>query len=607
MSPLRRVCSLFALLATLPLAAEELPEWGRKVDPWVLDRLASRSEAEFLVLLGTQADLSGADRLATKAAKGRYVYERLKATAERSQPALLERLRRDGHEHRPFWVANMVWVRGDAALVEELASRDDVAHIYANPRVELDLPRRDVLAKGSGRAIEPSLAHVGAPKVFWARGFTGQGVVIGGQDTGYSWSHPALRSKYRGAAGGVDHNYNWHDAIHASIGPCGADSREPCDDNNHGTHTMGTMVGDDGEGNRIGMAPGATWIGCRNMDGGVGTPASYSECFQWFIAPTDLADRNPDPDAAPDVINNSWSCPPSEGCTDPNVLRRVVENTRKAGILVVVSAGNEGPDCETVASPAAIYDASLTVGASNNFDGITGFSSRGPVSVDGSGRLKPDVVAPGFQIRSSVLADGYDRFNGTSMAGPHVAGLAALVISAAGCLRGNVDAIERHILETAQPVLADQSCGGSGDDVPNAVYGHGAIRAALPACGDGISGAATGMALRKLVCRNRSSRPRQKVTARLGGADAWDCGAQGLSAGGGDRVKVQLTATASGGGEVGGSIEGIPKAKVVCKNQSAGGKTTIRPGDGEPWDCRGAGLAVSDGDALKVTISGKAG
>ncbi len=590
-------------------AGQESRDWQAKVDSWVLRETAERTEGEFLVLLTAQADLAAAEHLATKEAKGRYVYEQLRRVAMATQGPVLARLRAEGVEHRPFWAANMIWVRGTSELVAELAGRHDVARIHANPRVELDRPERDLTARGGGdRAVEPSLEHTLAPDVFWARGFDGRGVVIGGQDTGYDWDHPALRSKYRGAAGGgVDHNYNWHDAIHESRGFCGADSPEPCDDDDHGTHTMGTMVGDDGGGNRIGMAPGATWIGCRNMDGGIGTPASYAECFQWFIAPTDLEDRNADPAKAPDIINNSWSCPASEGCTDPNVLRTVVENTRRAGILVVVSAGNEGPECETIDAPAGIYDASFTVGATTLSDGITGFSSRGPVSVDGSGRLKPDVAAPGFRIRSSVRGGHYESFNGTSMAAPHVAGLAALLISSGSCLRGNVDAIERHITGTALPVTADQSCGGPGSEIPNGVYGYGAIRSVLPACGDGVSGEVSGMALKKMVCRNRGTRPRQKVTSRLSGADAWSCTAAGMSAIGGDRLKIQLTAEAGAAAEAGGTLQGVTGAKVICKNQTGGGKRTIRPAVGESWDCRAAGLEISDGDALKITISGRAG
>jgi subtilisin family serine protease len=241
---------------------------------------------------------------------------------------------------------------------------------------------------------------------------------------------------------------------------------------------MGTMVGDDGGDNKTGMAPGARWIGCRNMDRGVGTPATYAECYQWFIAPTDLNDENPRPDLAPDVINNSWGCPPSEGCTEPDVLLAVVDNVRAAGILSVHSAGNEGfLGCGSVSTPGAIYDSSFTVGNTNNSDSIAGSSSRGPVLVDGSGRPKPDISAPGTGIRSSVPGTSYLSMSGTSMAGPHVAGLAALLISANPELAGQVDALENLIKESALQLTSSESCGSTADKVPNNTYGWGRIDA----------------------------------------------------------------------------------------------------------------------------------
>jgi len=99
------------------------------------------------------------------------------------------------------------------------------------------------------------------------------------------------------------------------------------------------------------MAPEAKWIGCRNMNEGVGTPASYIECFEFFLAPY-AAGGNPsagDPAKAPHVINNSWECTPGEGC-GPDALRMAVESARAAGILVVASAGNSGSGCGTVAA-----------------------------------------------------------------------------------------------------------------------------------------------------------------------------------------------------------------------------------------------------------------
>ena len=242
---------------------------------------------------------------------------------------------------------------------------------------------------------------------------------------------------------------------------------------------MGTMVGDDGVGNQIGMAPAARWIGCRNMNEGLGSPASYAECYQWFIAPTDLGDNHPDPTKAPDVINNSWGCTPTEGCTEPEILRQVVQNVRAAGILTVHSAGNEGPACSTVREPAGIYEESFSIGATDADDKIAYFSSRGPVTVDGSQRLKPNVTAPGVDIRSSVPGGGYeDGWSGTSMAAPHVAGLVALLLSAQPVLKGQVDTLETLIESTAITLTTAQNCGGvAGHAIPNNTYGWGRVDA----------------------------------------------------------------------------------------------------------------------------------
>jgi len=454
--------------------------WQSKVDPWVLGRAATEP-TEFLVLLAEQADLSAAASLPTKLEKGRYVYETLTGLAARTQEPVLLDLKQRGVAHQPFWVANMIWVRGDLAAVQAMAARADVLRIDANPTVRMSEPAVSLSTQAvqGPSAIEWNISKVHAPDV-WAAGFTGQGVVIGGQDTGYQWDHPALKRQYRGWNGtAASHDYNWHDAIRSGGGSCGPDSPFPCDDYGHGTHTMGTMVGDDGASNQIGVAPGARWIGCRNMDQGNGTPTTYSECYQWFIAPTKLDGTGADPAMAPDVINNSWGCPPSEGCIDPSVLRTVVQNVRTAGILTVHSAGNSGSACSTISEPAAIYAESFTVGATNSSDAIASFSSRGPVTVDGSNRKKPNVSAPGVGIRSSVPTSTYaGGWNGTSMAGPHVAGAVALLISAYPWLAGNVDALENILERSAVHLTTTQGCGGdTSSSVPNNVYGWGRIDA----------------------------------------------------------------------------------------------------------------------------------
>ncbi len=411
--------------------------------------------------------------------------DHLQQQARVSQAGLRRQLAEAGIEHRSLWLVNALVVRADSRQLQALTTRPDVKRIHADWPMRQQLPEAETLPSREVTAVEWGVTRIRAPEV-WARGFTGQGVVIAGQDTGVRWDHQALQRQYRGWDGKVaDHNYHWHDAIHAEIGsapnPCGLSSPVPCDDNNHGTHTVGTIVGDDGGNNQIGVAPGARWIACRNMESGDGTPSTYAECFQWFVAPTDLAGENPDPAMAPDVINNSWSCPVSEGCTSPTILEEVVDAVREAGIVVVVSAGNAGSACATINTPAAIYDASFTVGSTTNAEAMSGFSSRGPAVPDGIGkRMKPDIVAPGSAIRSATRAStsSYGNSSGTSMAGPHVAGVVALLISADPSLRGDVDRIEQIMRASAVPLTNVQTCGGIAPEVlPNFVVGSGRIDA----------------------------------------------------------------------------------------------------------------------------------
>ena len=450
--------------------------WQKRVDAVLLDGAAS-AEREFLVLMQDQADLSTIQPEWAKADKNRVVYQQLVAVAMQTQAPILAMIEAEKADYRAFWVTNAIWVKGDESLLKSLAARADVEHIYANTAVQFDAPTQVSSPLFSQSPSEWNIERIGAPAL-WALGYTGQGVVIGGADTGIAWEHPALVNAYRGWDGEqATHDYNWHDTIkETGGGRCGVDSAEPCDDWNfgHGTHTIGTAVGSTPT-DAIGVAPGAKWIGCRNMNVGVGTPATYIACFEWFLAPTNLSGKMPDPSKGPDIINNSWSCPSSEGCIDPAIMQTVVSNVRAAGIFIVVSAGNTGGACGTIRTPIAIYDEAFTVGSTTSLDIVSGFSSRGP-STFGDGVLKPDVVAPGSGIRSAVASGSYASASGTSMAAPHVAGMVALLISAEPKLRGQVDELEQIIRENAAPLTSAQDCGNfPGAVSPNAVYGHGRI------------------------------------------------------------------------------------------------------------------------------------
>src|SRR5437879_5852908 len=451
-----------------------------KIAPWVVEHTANGLQAEFFVVLADQADLGGAAALATKSQKGAYVYNALWSKSQTTQGPILQWLHEQGLKYQSFYIVNAILVNGSREVAETLAARQDVARVEGNPHIQNPLPR-PVPANGASShpdapaTIEPGVVYTHAPDV-WALGFNGQNIVVASADTGQRWTHNALKPHYRGWNGvTADHNYNWHDSIHNSVGnPCGNDSPQPCDDYFHGTHTTGTAIGDDDGSNQIGMAPGAKWIGCRNMDVGNGTPARYIECMQWFLAPYPIGGGQGDPTKAPDVTINSWGCPTSEGCS-VNTLQAAVDAQAAAGIMMVVAAGNSGSSCSTVTDPPSLYAASYTAGALvTGSDTIASFSSRGPVTIDGSGRIKPDISAPGTGTRSATNScdSCYTTASGTSMATPHVAGGTAVLLSARPILHHDV-AMQRTVLNNSAFHLNSTLCGSSG--YPNNTFGWGRL------------------------------------------------------------------------------------------------------------------------------------
>lgn len=445
----------------------------------------------FLIILEDQADVSSAYEIADREMRLEYVYDTLVETANKAQGPIREELEDLGVSYHPHYIVNMVRVDGHRWLMGRFEGRPEVSQVILNPNVRkyprrIPLPYED--AGPRAVAVQENITAIGADEV-WAHGVDGAGVVVGGQDTGYDWEHPALRGRYRGWDGKqVDHDYNWHDAWD--------NSPAAFDDGSHGTHTMGTVLGDAGAGNRIGVAPGAEWIGCRNMRRGFGNPGSYAECMEFLFAPYPLGgDSFSDGDVSlgADVINNSWGCPPMEGCL-PETLKEGVAALRAAGIMMVVSVGNDGPECGTATTPPANHGASFSVGATTTDGRVVGFSSRGPVN----GLIKPDIAAPGERVRSSVPGDRYAYASGTSMAAPHVTGAIALVWSADPSMIGDVEATEGLLCRTAVSRPVYRACepfavpevrfGGllpllpcaCGDvtGVPNNVYGCGVIDAA---------------------------------------------------------------------------------------------------------------------------------
>ena len=435
---------------------------------------------KLFVILREQPDVSAAANIADRGERARYVYDTLARRAAESQADLRATLDRLRIPYRPFYLVNALEVDAGPLVRAYLASRPEVDRVLSSPHLR-PLPEPPPGATGTIQAAPSSPPWnigedgTGAERVWSELGVTGKGIVVGQSDSGVQGDHPALRDGYRGRDGQND--YNWLDPW--------SHTAAPRDLGGHGTHTLGSVLGDGG----IGQAPDAEWFACVNLERNLANPALYLTCLQFMLAPYPQGGdpfTEGDPARAAHVLNNSWGCPPVEGC-DPGALQTAVRALRAAGIFVVASAGNEGPSCGTVSDPLALYDEVFTVGALDPTGNVAEFSSRGPVTADDSGRVKPDILAPGVDVLSAYPNSTYQVLEGTSMAGPQVAGVVALMWSANPRLIGDVERTERILIETAKPYSGRRSGGCFVGETPNNAYGYGlvdayaAVQAALAA------------------------------------------------------------------------------------------------------------------------------
>ena len=420
------------------------------------------------VILKDQADLSSIRRIGDIDERRAAAYQMLVQLANESQAGLLSTFDNFGVEYTPYYLVNAIEVRGGTLVRLYLSARPEVDRVIPSPRLRPVSTGNTATLTPAGFQSPPTdvqwnVSMIGADRVWEEFGVRGEGVVIGQSDSGADVNHPELKPTYRGNVTGDD--YNWFDPWNGRP--------SPYDDGGHGTHTLGTIVGQNG----IGIAPGATWFACANLNRNLANPALYLDCMQFMLAPFPQ-DGNPlrdgDPTLAADVLNNSWGCPEIEGC-DPNALLVAANHLRDAGIFVVVSTGNDGPNCSTVNAPLSLYDAVFSFGAIDGSGTMAFFSSRGPVTADGSGRMKPDIAAPGVDILSALPGGTYGPNSGTSMAGPHVAGAVALLWSADPSLIGDIDRTEQLLIQAADPYTGGMDVGCFTGDIPNAAYGYGVL------------------------------------------------------------------------------------------------------------------------------------
>ncbi|TDC06244.1 peptidase [Nonomuraea longispora] len=464
----------------VPQAAEAAPDPGKidpdKIDTVVQAQLTQNDKATFWVRMKGSADLSGARRARTKDAKAEQVYKAKTERATASQAGLRRLLDSQRAEYTPYWIVNAVRVTADEKLAAEIAKLPEVDRIDPARTVAIPKPTPGK-AEARVNAVEWNIDRVNAPRVWNELGNRGEGIVIAHIDSGAQFDHPELVASYRGTNtdGSYSHDYNWFDP--AGVCP----SPAPCDNNGHGTHTMGTMVGANG----IGVAPGARWIAAKGCESNFCSDASLLASGQWMLAPTDMNGENPRPDLAPDIVNNSWG---GDGF-DP-WYKPVVEAWIAAGIFPAFANGNEGPACTTSGSPGQ-YVMSYSAGGFDIDNALYRNSSKGAGE---NGEIKPNIAAPAVNVRSSTPGNGYGTSTGTSMASPHVAATVALIWSAAPALAGDVEAT-RPLLDITAVDVDDTTCGGTAAD--NNVWGEGrldtfaAVQAAPAEEVGGLQGAVT--------------------------------------------------------------------------------------------------------------------
>ena len=450
-----------------------------KLSEEVKNQKGKSGKQEYLIQFKSSEDLSKLpiDKYTTQGfnkrqAKGKAVVASLQREAATAQKPFIERFKQTKTAYKSFFIANMLWVKTDYAQIEALAKDPAVKKVYINKVIHLAPEKAVIETQAVPTTILTNIARVKADQV-WSQGIDGTGVVVGIIDSGVEWTHPALQSKFRAydpatptTADPAKLTYSWFDAVGTST--------VPMDDNGHGTHVTGTILGQTPD-LAIGVAPGATWMAAKVMDSsGSGDSFALISAGEWMLAP------NNDPTKAPAIINNSWG----GGDNVDEWYRDMVKAWRAAGILPIFAAGNRtlgepAPWPGSINNPAH-YPESVAVAAldsnnTTNTNTLASFSKLGPSPYDRE-IPKPEISAPGVSIQSAYPLDPnypgrlYYVSNGTSMAAPHIAGVAALILSADQNL--TADEVLFIMEQTATPLV------NSAYPVsPNMAFGYGLVNA----------------------------------------------------------------------------------------------------------------------------------
>jgi subtilisin family serine protease len=436
------VLSVIVLAAALAQAGYLMPDLQVKLDQAAPDQML-----KVIVQMNREADIS-----VLPSGQREAMVKHLQDFAAESQRDILAALPGYGEKVakvKPFWICNRIALEATKDVVLDLAKRSDVDHIEEDKIIKLEAVQKE---GGRTNTVEWNINMIQARQA-WAAGYNGAGIVVGNMDTGVLVTHVTFGGRWRGG------NNSWFDGV--------AGQTNPYDDHGHGTHTMGTICGGS-TADTIGVARGATFVAAKAFDsGGSGQTSWILACYQWFAG---LGS------AAPNVVNNSWG---SSGST--TTWWQPTRNLQILGIHQSYSNGNSGPGGGTVGAPAA-YPHNIGIGATTSSDGLASYSSRGPSPSFGAmestanymdpawaaSRRKPDLSAPGDNVRSSLNTGGYGSMSGTSMASPHVTGVIALM------LQKNRNLTDRQIW---QILTASCDTPAAGRPYPNQNWGWGRLNA----------------------------------------------------------------------------------------------------------------------------------
>ncbi len=450
---------------------------------WV--KMASTDADEYIPVYLVMADRVSATELelilegSSSEVRRDYVVTTLKTKAEETQAEILEYLdtaltEGSATDVRPIWLNNVVSMNAKPDLIQELSLRDDVE------RIAYDVERMVLCGNApvtTGRALAWGVEKIGADEA-WDDGYNGSGVIVAVLDTGCDYLHTDLVNVMwhnddnftdgidNDGNGYIDDYYGWN-FYNNSKNVRGGSS-------GHGSHCAGTVAGDGSAGTQTGVAPGADIMAVQVLSNG----GSGSEPDVW-----DGMGYALDNDANVISMSLGWR---QVSNPDRPTWRETCDNLIAGGMTLVIAAGNERG---TYTPPNAVRTPGdvphvITVGSTDSSDN---YSSPGPVTWQGvtgyedfpypPGLIKPDVAAPGSSIVSvRGITGGYTTMSGTSMATPHTAGLAALILDA-------VPGMTNHEVRWCMATSAlDRGDPGKDND-----YGHGRIRC-LPAINKALDG-----------------------------------------------------------------------------------------------------------------------